>query len=106
MGLSQIGSRCLLVTFVSGLRRLPVPPANTTPFIEPIPPDFDQVDLFCDNAPKRYHTRGRSGMQSSGAKTKGKCPEDFYADFLKAPHWPELSALSALSALTSGQQAN
>src|SRR5215203_1650562 len=29
-----MGRRCLLVILVSGNRRLPVPPANTTPFIE------------------------------------------------------------------------
>src|SRR5215469_12820705 len=28
-----MGRRCLLVIFVSGKRRLPVPPASTTPFI-------------------------------------------------------------------------
>src|SRR6266849_8408787 len=28
-----MGSRCLFVTLVSGWRRLPVPPASTTPFI-------------------------------------------------------------------------
>src|ERR1035441_3544807 len=28
-----MGSRCLLVIFVSGNNRLPVPPASTTPFI-------------------------------------------------------------------------
>src|SRR6267378_4907483 len=41
MGLSYTGSRCLFVTRVSGLRRLPVPPASTTPFI-PVPRSADQ----------------------------------------------------------------
>src|SRR5437867_9663693 len=33
MGRSYTGSRCLLVTLVSGCRRVPSPPASTTPFI-------------------------------------------------------------------------
>src|ERR1700752_2570120 len=35
MGLSYTGSKCLLVTLVIGKRRLPVPPARTTPFMLP-----------------------------------------------------------------------
>src|SRR5688572_25846632 len=33
MGRSYTGSRCLFVTFVRGCRRVPSPPASTTPFI-------------------------------------------------------------------------
>src|ERR1700745_1895467 len=33
MGLSYTGNRCLFVTRVSGFRRLPAPPARTTPFM-------------------------------------------------------------------------
>src|ERR1019366_3784470 len=33
MGLSYTGSKCLLVTRVSGYRRVPMPPARTIPFI-------------------------------------------------------------------------
>src|SRR6058998_2000503 len=33
MGRSYTGSRCLFVTLVSGCRRVPSPPASTTPFI-------------------------------------------------------------------------
>src|SRR5258707_12443119 len=51
MGLSWTGSRCLFVTRVSGLRRLPVPPASTTPFI----PVLRSADQFA--RPIRFSTR-------------------------------------------------
>jgi hypothetical protein len=46
MGLLQIGSRCLLVTRVSGLNRLPVPPANTTSFTARFPPHFASSRIY------------------------------------------------------------
>lgn len=38
-----MGSRCLFVTRVSGFRRLPLPPARTTPFIIFFAPSLDRA---------------------------------------------------------------
>src|SRR5271169_1677195 len=46
MGLSYTGSRCLLVTRVSGNRRDPIPPASTTPLILPPETRIPQSTLF------------------------------------------------------------
>src|SRR6266436_2794316 len=44
MGLSYMGSKCLFVTRVNGFRRLPIPPARTTPFISAILQVFPSLD--------------------------------------------------------------
>ena len=36
IGLSKIGISCLLIPFVMGYKRVPLPPANTIPFINVI----------------------------------------------------------------------
>src|SRR5436305_7307661 len=53
MGLSYIGSRCLLVILVSGKRRLPVPPARTMPFMSLHDKLLTRMDHFAWHAVPR-----------------------------------------------------